>query len=234
MLEITPDDIANFRDDDLRTLVGRLCEAELRQRRYPLSALTYGGDQDARDGGVDVRISLTGMISPSDFLPRSDTVFQIKKSAMTASDIHSELRPRGVIRPSIIELIRRSGAYVLVSSGSNVSDTALEDRRQTMRAVVTELPSNDLLFLDFYDRTRLATWLRNHPALIPWARQTIGRSIQGWRSYDAWAFSPAGVEDDYLEDEALRIRGARRDRDGMSVTDGIQAIRTALARPQCA
>src|SRR5439155_27031638 len=119
-----------------------------------------------------------------------------------------------------------------VSSGSDVSDTALENRRQAMRAAVAELPRSDSLFLDFYDRSRLATWLRSHPALIPWVRKTIGRSIQGWRSYDAWAFSPEGVEDDYLEDDALRILGVKRDREGMSVADGIQTIRTALAKPQ--
>src|SRR5438128_5438074 len=173
MLQITPDDIANLRDDHLRTLVGRLCEAELRQRGLPLSALTYGGNQDARDGGVDVRIGLPSVTAPSDFLPRSDTVFQVKKPAMSASDILSELRPRGIIRPSIVELIRRRGAYVLVSSGSDVSDTALENRRQAMRAAVAELPRSDSLFLDFYDRSRLATWLRSHPALIPWVRKTI-------------------------------------------------------------
>ena len=45
--------VEKLRDDDLRTLVGRLCEAELRQRCLPLTALTYGGDQDARDGGIE-------------------------------------------------------------------------------------------------------------------------------------------------------------------------------------
>jgi hypothetical protein len=45
MLEITGDDIAALNDEDLRTLVGRLCEAELRARNLTTSAVTWGGDQ---------------------------------------------------------------------------------------------------------------------------------------------------------------------------------------------
>jgi hypothetical protein len=53
MFEITPDDIAQLSDEDLRTLVGRLCESELRKRGLSTSAVTWGGHQDARDGGSD-------------------------------------------------------------------------------------------------------------------------------------------------------------------------------------
>ena len=44
MFEITGDDIAALNDTDLRTLVGRLCEAELRRGGLPVSAVTYGGN----------------------------------------------------------------------------------------------------------------------------------------------------------------------------------------------
>jgi hypothetical protein len=58
MFEITPQDIAQLDDKQLRTLVGLLCEAELRKRGYSTAAVTWGGDQNARDGGLDVRVSL--------------------------------------------------------------------------------------------------------------------------------------------------------------------------------
>jgi hypothetical protein len=56
MFEITRDDIAALNDEDLRTLIGRLCEAELRRNGLPVSAATWGGDQTAKDGGLDVRL----------------------------------------------------------------------------------------------------------------------------------------------------------------------------------
>src|SRR5262249_46176732 len=66
MLEITPEDIAELDDADLRTLIGRLCEAELASRGLPVSSVTWGGDQRAADGGVDVRVALPEGASAGD------------------------------------------------------------------------------------------------------------------------------------------------------------------------
>jgi|SRR5882724_2548910 len=57
MFEITGDHISKLNDADLRLLIGRLCEAELRQYGLPLSSVTAGGHQDAPDGGIDVRVN---------------------------------------------------------------------------------------------------------------------------------------------------------------------------------
>ena len=71
MFEITGDDLALLRDDDLRTLVGRLCEEEVRKMGFATSTVTWGGDQDATDGGLDVRVGLPEAISIAGFVPRS-------------------------------------------------------------------------------------------------------------------------------------------------------------------
>lgn len=55
MFEITPKDISHLDDRQLRTLVGLLCEAELRRRGDSVVAVTWGGNQNAADGGLDVR-----------------------------------------------------------------------------------------------------------------------------------------------------------------------------------
>ena len=56
MFEITGDHIAELKEEDLRSLVGLLCEDELRRRGLSVSAVTYSGDQNAKDGGLDVRV----------------------------------------------------------------------------------------------------------------------------------------------------------------------------------
>jgi hypothetical protein len=43
-----------------------------------------------------------------------------------------------------------------------------------MAEAVAGLPNAEALTLDFYDRTRLASWVRQHPGLIPWVRDKIG------------------------------------------------------------
>jgi hypothetical protein len=232
MLEITPDDIAALKDDDLRLLVGRLCAAELSQRGLAQSALTYGGDQDAPDGGIDVHIDLPPETARGDFLPRAKIGLQVKKSDILPSNVSPEMRPRGIIRPAIQHLADHAGAYIIVSSGTDATYTALIDRRQAMADALEGVANADALHVDFYDRSRVAMWLRNHQALIPWVRQIIGRSIQGWRSYDAWAYSPEGLEDEYLNDDKLRIHGVHRHGEGASMADGIKRLRAALSSPR--
>lgn len=129
-------------------------------------------------------------------------------------------------------LADEGGAYIIASSGTNASDSALASRRNAMVEALAGVQNADALMLDFLDRSRLATWLRNHPGLVPWVRQRIGRSLQGWRSYDAWAYSPDGVKDAYLTDDKRRVHGARRDGDGEPIAEGIKRLRAALSKPR--
>ena len=92
MLEITPDHIAELADDDLRTLIGLLCEAELARHNLPVSAVTWGGNQRAADGGLDVRVALPAGSAVTDFVPRPNTGFQVKCQDMPRAAILAEMR----------------------------------------------------------------------------------------------------------------------------------------------
>ena len=94
MFEITGDDIAALSDEDLRTLVGLLCEAELRQRNLSPSAVIWGGDQNAKDGGLDVRVALPADTVIDGFIPRAQTGFQVKKPDMPRGAILDEMKPK--------------------------------------------------------------------------------------------------------------------------------------------
>src|SRR5258705_4058066 len=119
MFEITGNDVAALNDEDLRTLVGLLCEAELRKLGLPLSAVTYGGNQTAKDGGIDVRVALPTGTAITGFVPKPATGFQAKKSDMPRSAILEEMKPDGVLRPSIVALAAASGAYLIVSAADS-------------------------------------------------------------------------------------------------------------------
>lgn len=232
MFEITADDIAQLNDDDLRSLVGRLCESEARRRGLPTSGVTWGGNQTAADGGLDVRVAFPPETTIEGFVPRAATGFQVKKSDMPRSAILAEMRPSGVLRAVIEELADKSGAYVIVSSAGSTADTALKNRRNAMAEAVSDLPNRDSLTLDFYDRARLATWVRDHPGLIPWVREKIGKAISGWSPYGPWAFAPDGISSEYLLDEKLRLYTAKNDADrGVPLLEGIRQIRDLLRDP---
>ncbi len=85
------------------------------------------------------------------------------------------------------------------------------------------------LALDFYDRSRIATWVRDHAGIIPWVRSRIGKAVPGWQPYGSWSHAPAGVEAGYLADDHARIRTGDKDEgDGVTAIDGINRIRKIL------
>jgi hypothetical protein len=51
MFEITADDVVQLSDEDSRSLLALLCEAEMHSRGLPVSPVTWGGNQNAPDGG---------------------------------------------------------------------------------------------------------------------------------------------------------------------------------------
>lgn len=232
MFEITSDDIALLNDEDLRALVGLLCESEVRSRGFSPSAVTWGGNQTAADGGLDVRVALPVGAAIDGFVPRAATGYQVKEKDMPRAEILAEMRPTGALRPAIRDLADRSGAYIIVSSTGSTSDVPLQNRRAAMKEAVEDLPNAAGLALDFYDRGRLASWVRDHAGLIPWVREKTGRSIRGWRSYGAWAYAPEGISGEYLLDDNLRIRtDTEVQDDGFQALEGIKRIRDRLRHP---
>ena len=233
MFDVSPDEVALLNDIDLRELVGRLCEAELASRGLSTAAVTWGGSQTAADGGLDVRVALPMGTPTEGYIPRFSTGFQVKTPDMARASILAEMRPDGVIRPVIQELANEEGAYVIVSSHGSTADIALRNRRNALREAVADVVSGAQLYTDFYDRTRLATWVRQHPGLITWVKEKVGRALIGWRPYGPWSGSAESDDAEYLLDDKLRIHlGKHRDAPTQPVADAIDELRDELAQPR--
>ncbi|WP_421955135.1 hypothetical protein [Polaromonas sp.] len=232
MFDVTPDDIAQLNDVDLRELVGRLCEAELASRGLSTAAVTWGGNQTAADGGLDVRVALPLGTPINGYIPRFSTGFQVKTPDMARAAILAEMRPDGAIRPVIQALADEDGAYVIVSSHGSTADIALSNRQKALREALTGVINAAQLHTDFYDRTRLATWVRQHPGLITWVKEKVGRALVGWRPYGPWGGAAEDVDAEYLLDDKLRLHlGGHRDAPAQPVTNAIDELRDGLAQP---
>ncbi len=148
---------------------------------------------------------------------------------MNPAKIREEMRPRGQIRPAILELADKAGAYIIVSAKGSVSDAALHRRRNAMGQAVWDVPNFERLTLDFYDRRRLASWVSVHRSVVPWVREKIGRSLRGWQSYGDWARTPNGLGDKYLLDDGIKLQTGRGER--LEIAKGIQRLREILNQP---
>lgn len=231
MIGITGNEIRDLNDTDLRTLIGHLCEAELSSRGIPTAGVTFGGHQNAKDGGLDVRVEVITTLHEDGFIPRSKTGFQVKKPDMPRKKISEEMRPDGELRLVIQELADAGGAYIIVSSQGSTSDSVLTDRRNAMRDALSDYPNAPNIKVEFYDRERIAGWVRSFPAIVLWVREKIGRPIQGWKSYEKWAKFSSGMEEEYMLDEHIRLYNSTyKCTDGISALAGINELRKILQR----
>lgn len=231
MLKLTGEHIAKLNDTDLRELVFELCKAELKKHGLPVSAVTAGGNQTASDGGVDVRVNLSISSTPvkPNFVPRPQTIFQVKCEDMPPAKIRGEMELNGKLRPSIKEVLDTSGAYILVSSQGTVADSRLKERIAAMREVIALEPNAANIHLDFYDRKRLATWVEEYAGVALWVRHRIGEPLSGWQGYGNWTGDKTNVP--YQKDNFGRITSkSTGSSEPMPVENGIHVIREQLAK----
>jgi hypothetical protein len=57
----------------------------------------------------------------------------------------------------------------------------LRERKRAMSDVLADLSNAKDLLLDYCDRNRVATWVRDHPGIDSWVRERLGKAIAGWR-----------------------------------------------------
>lgn len=232
VFEITKEHVAALSDGDLRLLVAYLCEQEIIKNGRSPSAVTYGGDQNSPDGGIDVYVDL-GEEGLDGFLPRGQIGFQVKAENFPPKKIKVEMAPEGKLRKSIQDLIAHGGAYIIASSGSSVAHSYLQKRKEAMREIVSPQADSEQLLLDFYDRQRLATWTNQHPGVALWLRKRVGQSLEGWRPFGDWSSSPGDMNETYLVSDAACLNDLRTPgEEPLGIIAGIERIRSVLKEPK--
>lgn len=187
MLEITKEDIESLNDTDLRTLIGRLCEADLYALGDSTRHVSYGGKQDEKDGGIDVKVGATKIVENNGFILKNNTIFQVKKPSMTPSKIKSEMKNKdGSLKECILNLSKCNGAYIIVSSGDDLTELTYQNRIQSMKDVLAEFKVNNI-DVEFYDCSKVASWVRNYPSLVCWVNDKNQKHTNGWTSYCNWS-----------------------------------------------
>ena len=225
MFEISKDQLRQLNDTDLRELVARLCEAELKNAGAPVSALKWGGAQTAPDKGLDIECCIEDNDFSGDFLPHARTGIQVKKSSMPDSKIKTEMCPDGQLRPVFSELARNNGCYIIVSLHDDLVSRKVNAREKTMRKQLEMIKEQGDLQVRFYGCSELANWLRQYPPVQLWVRERLCIPLNGWRPFGRWSITPPCVDDDLICEKGIAIILPGREGEKLDILQGIDAIR---------
>ena len=229
IFRITSSDVKALNDGQARELVARLCKAELQAKGIGTDGVTWGGDQRAKDGGVDVRVEIATAVGINGYIPKDSTIYQVKAESFGKSKIPGEMAPKGVFRQAITDLAGKSGAYIIVSTKDDLSDSSLSERKQAMADCLAAHGFAGRVLLDFYDSRKIADWVENAPAIVAWLRNELGKPLEGWRPYGPWAYHETNVEDEYLLDDKLKVITPNAE-EGIGVIYAINRLRGDLSK----
>lgn len=220
-------DIKALNDEQARALIARLCRAEIRKHGGSESAVTWGGDQRAKDGGVDVRVEINPPLGISGYLPNDNTAFQVKAEAFPPSKISGEMAPKGVLRQAIRDLAMTKGSYVIAATRDDTSESALDLRLNAMRDCLSANGLGSLPHVAFYDARKIADWVEQHPAIVAWIKHQLGKPLVGWRPYSGWAYQETTVDSEYLLDDRVKVFTPDAE-NGVNVSATIDRLRIDL------
>lgn len=205
IFELEKDDLLRLSDTQLEELVARLAEADVASVGHSPARVHWSGSITAPDEGIDIHVNVPADTLDTGYLARLNTIFQAKKHSMSASNITEEMRPKGKLSPTISQQAETGGSYIIVSLTDDCSPPMRKRRLQAMRKAVADDPNANNIHLDFYDRSKLHQWLRQHPGVALWVRGVLGQALSGWQPYGRWSNPPTGADDTLILAQGVSI-----------------------------
>lgn len=228
IFDIEKDELLRLFDTQLEELIARLAEAEVAMHGHSPACVNWSGSITAPDGGVDIHVQVPVDQLKAGFLVRPDTVFQAKKHKMPKAAIEKEMGTGKDLSSIISEQAKKQGSYIIVSLGDDCSPSGKVGRLKAMWDAVEDDPNKSNLHLDFYDRSKLIQWLRQHPSVMLWVKGKLGQGYSGWQPYGAWSNPPQGVTDTLISAPGVSITLPSGKGQKLKVDEAISPMRALI------
>ena len=226
IFEVEKDALRQLSENQLEELVARLAEAEVKAVGHSSARVHWSGSITAPDEGIDIQIDVPVDKLDTGYLARPSTIFQAKKYTMPASAIRAEMCPKGTLSPTISEQAKTAGSYIIVSLDDDCTSRPMKsDRIKAMKEAVKDDLSANRIHLDFYDRSKLHQWLRQHFCVILWVREVLGQALSGWHRFGRWSNPPVGADDTLICAPGVSIIMPSGTGDKLSIADAIEPMR---------
>ncbi|EAQ7257339.1 hypothetical protein GFP93_22140 [Salmonella enterica] len=232
IFDIEKDELLRLSDSQLEELIARLSEAEVAAHGHSPAWVSWSGSINAPDGGIDIHVQVPADKLNTGFLERPDTILQAKKHSMPKNAITKEMITNGVLSLTITEQAIKAGSYIIVSLDDDCSPLMLNERLKAMQDAMGNDPNSSNIHLGFYDRSKLAQWLRQHPSVMLWVKGKLGQGYSGWQPYGAWSNPPQGVTDTLISAPGVIVSLPLGPEQKLNIHDAIDPIRKLIRSTQ--
>jgi len=228
IFDIEKDELLRLSDTQLEELIARLAEAELAANGGSPAWVSWSGSINAPDEGIDIHVRLPVDTLSTGFLERPDTILQAKKHSMPMAEITKEMFSAKKLSPTISEQAAKGGSYIIVSLADDCSPPMKKVRLKAMQDAVKENPFGGNIHLDFYDRSKLTQWLRQHPSVMLWVKGKLGQGYSGWQPYGAWSNPPQGADDTLISAPGVTVTLPSGKGQELSIEEAIEPMRSLI------
>ncbi|MDK9362940.1 P-loop NTPase family protein [Lelliottia wanjuensis] len=228
IFDIEKDELLKLTDVQLEELVARLAETEVALHGHSPACVNWSGSITAPDGGIDVHVQVPVDQMSTGFLARPNTVLQAKKHKMQRAAIEKEMGSGESLSPMLSEQARNKGSYIIVSLDDDCSPPMKAERLKAMWDAVNDDPNKSNIHLDFYDRSKISQWLRQHPSVMLWVKETLGQGHSGWQPFGAWSNPPKGVSDTLISAPGVTITLPSGRGQKLSIAEAISPMRELI------
>ncbi|WP_092797270.1 MULTISPECIES: hypothetical protein [unclassified Janthinobacterium] len=228
IFDIEKDDLLRLSETQLENFIARLAEAEVAAHGHSPAWVSWSGSINAPDEGIDIRVQVPVDKLNTGFLERADTILQAKKHSMPKGDVTNEMVTRGVLSSTIRAQGAKGGSYIIVSLADDCSPPMKNARMLAMRNALKDDPNKSNIHLDFYDRSKLVQWVRQHPSVMLWLKGQLGQGNSGWQAYGAWSNPPRGVDDTLISASGVSVTLPSQRHEKLSLENAIEPMRDLI------
>ena len=227
IFDIKGNDLLGLSEDQLEELIFRLAEAEIAAYGYSPAWVDRSGHKNAADRGIDILVKVPASDFNSGFFVKPNTILQSKKESMPRTKILNEMQ-KDSTRLTLSQQAKIGGSYIIVSVADDCAPPKREERLAAMREAVSDDLNKDKIHLNFFDRSKLVQWLRQHPSVMLWVKNELGQGYSGWQPYGSWSNPPKGVKDTLIMAPGVSVHLPTERGQNVSIEDAIEAMRKLI------
>ena len=228
IFDIDKNDLRPLSENELEELIARLAEADVAKLGHSPASVVRSGSVKARDEGIDIHVNVSAPSLNTGFLVKPNTIFQAKKGPMPKSKISNEMLKNGKLKPMLSQHAKNGGSYIIVSLTDDCSPPMKKDRLAAMRAAISGDANKHKIHLDFFDRSKLAQWLREHPSVMLWVKGKLGQGYSGWQPYGSWSNPPRGMKDTFILAPGITVHLPTERGQKVPIEDAIEPMRKLI------